>query len=401
MRDPGTARRRRIALTATRSPLLMGALLLLPAFARGEGGGAALAGLPAGAGREIAAAKCVSCHDATRLATPGYTATGWQDIISRMMNIGVTLTPQEVPQLTAYLTKNFPQQPQPAARVVPGNVRVSFREWAVATSGAFPHDPLATADGAIWYTGQRASLLGRIDPRTGAIREYPTRIPDSGPHGLTADAAGNIWFTANSAAYIGKLDPKSGAISAYPMPDARARDPHTPIFDHKGVLWFTVQGANMIGRLVPRTGEVRLVQVPSAHALPYGMVVSSKGVPFFAEFGTNRIGEIDPDTMAIHEHTLPNSATRPRRLGIGADDVIWYSDYARGYLGRFDPSSGAVSEWPSPGGPSSQPYGITLLNGIVWYSESGVRRTRWCASIRGRKNSRAGRSLRAAAWSAT
>ena len=136
----------------------------------------------------------------------------------------------------------------------------------------------------------------------------PDEIPDSGPHGLTADAAGNIWFTANSAAYIGKLDPKSGAISAYPMPDTRARDPHTPIFDHKGVLWFTVQGANMIGRLVPRTGQIRLVQVPSAHALPYGMVVSSKGVPFFAEFGTNRIGEIDPDTMAIHEHTLPNSA---------------------------------------------------------------------------------------------
>ena len=32
-----------------------------------------------------------------------------------------------------------------------------------------------------------------------------------------------------------------------------------------------------------------------------------------------------------------------------------------------------MSEWPSPGGPSSQPYGITLLDGIVWYSESGVR----------------------------
>src|SRR4029077_20588823 len=142
---------RRIALTATRSALLRGALLLLPAFARGEGGGAAPADLPTGGGREIAVAKCVTCHDATHLATPGYTATGWQDVIGRMMNIGVTLTPQEVQQLTAYLTKNFPQQPHPAARVLPGSARVFFREWAVATAGAFPHDPLATADGAIWY----------------------------------------------------------------------------------------------------------------------------------------------------------------------------------------------------------------------------------------------------------
>ncbi len=51
---------------------------------------------------------------------------------------------------------------------------------------------------------------------------------------------------------------------------------------------------------------------------------------------------------------------------------MWYSDYARGYLGRFDPKTGAVTEWASPGGPNSRPYGIAILNGAVWYSESGV-----------------------------
>jgi virginiamycin B lyase len=67
------------------------------------------------------------------------------------------------------------------------------------------------------------------------------------------------------------------------------------------------------------------------------------------------------------------SGTRPRRLAITSDDVIWYSDYARGYLGRFDAKTGTASEWPSPGGARSQPYGITALNDILWYSESGVR----------------------------
>jgi virginiamycin B lyase len=353
--------------------VIVSSALLLPARTDAQGAADTLKGLPAGEGREIAAAKCVSCHAASRLATPGYSRAGWQDVISRMTNIGVMLAPEQVPVLSGYLTRTFPPQPQPAARLLPGSVRVSFREWAVATAGAFPHDPLATADGAIWYTGQRASLLGRIDPASGAIREYPTTIPDSGPHGLTADAGGNIWFTANSAAYIGKLDPRSGAITAYRMPDPEARDPHTAVFDHQGVLWFTVQGANMIGRLVPRTGEISLVAVPTAHALPYGMVVDSRGVPFFAEFGTHQIADIDPDSMVIHEHVLPNAGSRPRRLGISDDDVIWYSDYARGYLGRFDPRSGATQEWLSPAGAESQPYGITVLAGIVWYSESGVR----------------------------
>jgi streptogramin lyase len=32
-----------------------------------------------------------------------------------------------------------------------------------------------------------------------------------------------------------------------------------------------------------------------------------------------------------------------------------------------------TAEWPSPGGPKSRPYGITIVDGIVWYSEAGVR----------------------------
>ncbi len=329
--------------------------------------------LPAGAGKGVAQAHCLGCHDATRLAAPGHGKDGWQNVVDRMMKIGAELDAAEVPVLVEYLARNFPEQPAAAARLVPGEVQVSFREWAVATPDAFPHDPLATRDGAVWYTGQHGSLLGRIDPQSGAIKEFRTQVPDSGPHGLTADAAGNIWFTANYAGYIGKLNPASGAVTEYKLGDPAARDPHTPVFDQKGVLWFTVQGANRIGRLTPDTGEMKLVTVPTAHALPYGIAVTSTGVPFFAEFGTHQIASIDPDTLTIHEHALPNPESRPRRIAITRDDAIWYSDYARGFLGRFDPKSGTAREWPSPGGAHSQPYGITVIDDIIWYSESNVK----------------------------
>lgn len=358
---------------AARFPGCVVALLLIGAGSAWAQSPAAGPALPPGTGRDIAQAKCVSCHDTSRLTAPGYSREGWQVVLERMTKLGVQLEPTEVPVLTDYLARSFPQQTQAAASVIAGDVRVSFREWAVVPTGAFPHDPLATPDGAIWYTGQHASVLGRIDPKTGSIREFRTTVPDSGPHGLTADADGNIWFTANYAAYIGRLDPMSGVITAYKMPDPAARDPHTPVFDAGGVLWFTVQAANMLGRLVPGTGVVKLASVPTPHALPYGIVVSSKGVPFFAEFGTNKLAHIDPATLAIHEYVLPQAGTRPRRIAITSDDVLWYSDYARGYLGRYDPKSGVASEWPSPGGAASQPYGITALNDVIWYSESGVR----------------------------
>jgi virginiamycin B lyase len=53
----------------------------------------------------------------------------------------------------------------------------------------------------------------RLDPMTGAFKEYRTKTPDSGPHGLAADKDGNIWFAASFQGYIGKLDPKTGTIT--------------------------------------------------------------------------------------------------------------------------------------------------------------------------------------------
>jgi virginiamycin B lyase len=250
---------------------------------------------------------------------------------------------------------------------------VTIKEFDVPTANSRPHDPAVAPDGSLWYTGQRANKLGRLDPNTGQFKEYPLKTPDSGPHGLVADRDGNIWFTAISKGYIGKLNPETGDISEYRAPAGRDIDPHTPVFDHQGILWFTNQESNVIGRLDPHTGEMKLKEVPTPHAIPYGIVVNSKGVPYFCEFGTNKLASIDPATLNITEYTLPDGA-RPRRLALVADDSIYYSDYGRGYLGHFDPATGKVEQWPSPGGSGSEPYGIAVSSdGIVWYSESGVK----------------------------
>jgi len=164
-----------------------------------------------------------------------------------------------------------------------------------------------TGDGSGWlFVVYRAiaEQAGRLDPASGAFKEYVLKIEDSGPHGLVADANGNIWFTGNGKGYIGKLDPKSGAVTAYQMPDEKAEDPHTAVFDARGILWFTVQVGSMVGRLDPRTGKIDLKAVQGQRPLPYGIAINSKGVPFFCEFGTNKMAKIDPQTMAITEFYL-------------------------------------------------------------------------------------------------
>jgi virginiamycin B lyase len=254
-----------------------------------------------------------------------------------------------------------------------GNGTVAIREWDVPTPRSRPHDPAVAPDGSLWYTGQMANKIGRFDPKTTQFKEYPLKTPNSGPHGLVADRDGNIWFTAVFKGYVGKLNPTTGEITEYHMPDPRARDPHTPVIDQLGIVWFTTEESNFVGRLDPRTGEIKLKQVPTAHAVPYGIAVLPSGVLYFCEFGTNKLASIDPQTMAITEYPVPEGA-RPRRLAVAVDGTIYYSDYERGYLGHFDPITKKVEEWKSPGGAGSQPYGITVTpDGIVWYSESGVK----------------------------
>ncbi|MDB5093029.1 MAG: streptogramin lyase [Candidatus Eremiobacteraeota bacterium] len=348
-------------------PLFAAALVCLAIPVRGQ------AVLPEGPGRDVVQASCAKCHSLDQVSRAGYDRDGWRNVVTMMVNDGAAVPADRVDTVVDYLATNFPPKAAPEAVLLPGSVTVTIKEWIVPTPGSRPHDPLAAPDGSIWYTGQMANALGRLDPASGTFKEYHPPTAASGPHGLVMDADGNVWFTENFAGAIGKLNVRAGTFTEYKLPDPAARDPHTPIFDRNGTLWFTAQGANMIGRLVPRTGEIKLVTVPTPRANPYGMVVTSKGVPWFVEFGSNAIASIDPVTMAIREYRLPNAEARPRRVAITADDTMWYSDYARGYLGRFDPKTGSVTEWPSPGGPNSRPYAIAVLKGAVWYSESGVR----------------------------
>ena len=76
---------------------------------------------------------------------------------------------------------------------------------------------------------------------------------------------------------------------------------------------------------------------------------------------------------------MPDAGARPRRLAITSDDAIWYADFPRGYLGCLDPEHRAGQGVAIAGGPKSEPYGISAIKDVIWYSESGRRRTRSCA----------------------
>lgn len=184
-------------------------------------------------------------------------------------------------------------------------------EWTVPV-GSRPHDPAVASDGSIWYTGNTARLIGRLDPTTGDVREFA-------------------------------------------MPDARARDPHTPVLDAAGTVWFTVQGGNLVGRLVPATGEITLV---------------ASRTPGFLGRLDPRTGEVTEFASPGGRTSQPYGMTSTN------DGAIWYSESGvePNTVVRFDPSDGSMQRWPIPSGGGVVRHMVTAPNGDVWMACSGVDR---------------------------
>ena len=126
-----------------------------------QGRGQQQVAMPDGPGREMVQATCSKCHGLNLISGSwGNTDKGWHELFGSM----VTLPKDQADTIAAYLAKNFPPKPAPEAVVIAGPATVSFKEWLVPTLGSRPHDPLAAADGSLWWTGQFADRLGRLDP---------------------------------------------------------------------------------------------------------------------------------------------------------------------------------------------------------------------------------------------
>jgi virginiamycin B lyase len=225
----------------------------------------------------------------------------------------------------------------------------------------------------VWFVGQTGDYAAYLVPRTGEFKQYALD-PGTGPHNLIVDSQGFVWYAGNRAGHIGKLDPRTGSIAKVAMPDPQAHDPHTLVFDSREDIWFTMQGANHVGKLTTRTGAVRLIRVPTPDARPYGIAIDSRDRPWIVLLGTNKLATVDPDGMALREISLPRQDARPRRIAITPDDRVWYVDYAGGYLGRYDPATGTFDEWRAPSGARARLYAMASDDaGRVWMVETGPR----------------------------
>ena len=67
--------------------------------------------LPAGAGVDVAQAKCLGCHEADLIVSQRLSPAGWDREVAKMERWGATLSAEERPALVGYLTRSFGVRP--------------------------------------------------------------------------------------------------------------------------------------------------------------------------------------------------------------------------------------------------------------------------------------------------
>jgi virginiamycin B lyase len=251
--------------------------------------------------------------------------------------------------------------------ITPGvlpNLAGKVSEWPVPTP-RFARDPAPGPDGNIYISVMSGNKVARFDVKTRTFREW--EMPSGHrPHGLLVDKQGIVWTTGNGNGTIGRLDPATGKVTEYPTP-SRGGGPHTLVIADDGVLWFTLQSGDKIGRLDTRGGG-QITEYKTSGG-PYGLALDKAGNVWFCRMSDDKLGKLDPTTGQMSELST-GSRSQPRRIATAPDGMLWVTLYGNGKLAKVDPTAMKVGrEYQLPAG-NAGPYAVTIDgDGMVWANE--------------------------------
>lgn len=236
--------------------------------------------------------------------------------------------------------------------------------------GAHPHDVAPGLDGVVWYTAQHQGALGRLDPKTDAVKHIPLGRGSS-PHGVIVDADGAAWVTDGGLNAIVRVDHHTHAVKVYPLPEGRGyANLNTPAFDGQGRIWFTGQNG-IYGRLDPRTGEMKVFDAPRGRG-PYGITATPDGTIYYASLAGNHIARVDPETGQATVIEPPTKDQGARRVWSDSKGRVWVSEWYSGQVSVFDPKTGAWRAWKLPGD-DPRAYAVYVDDqDKVWLSDFGA-----------------------------
>jgi len=226
--------------------------------------------------------------------TPAHTLT-----IDRAGNIWFSGSPSGEIWTFDTETKQFKTYKNPPPQTVPKGSAQDWEEVGGEPSRpprAATYDVAVDNDGMIWFSEISIGTLVRLDPTTGATKDYH---PDGvvSIRGITVDPQDNLWFGDFHGHRFGKMNVKTGAVKFYKAPTPNATAYGVTFNPVDGNLWYADMNGNNITRFNPRTEKFTEFRIPSRPDRTYARFIGadSKGRVWFTEYFGDKIGYVDPN----------------------------------------------------------------------------------------------------------
>lgn len=346
---------------------------------------------------------CSTCHSPERIAKSDHDAKDFsENVLERMRayaNSAWDKHPQirvkprglersfgaDAPTIPAYLASinlsatpkwNYTLKtlPRPTGRAT----HVVYTEYDVPRDMTQPHDVIVDKAGIVWFTQFGEMNLGRMDPKTGKIKEYaiPVLRPEqpTGILDLETDEAGDLWISLQNQGGIAKFHKDSGKFDIIKVPKVLMTEETQQSmvgaqhWEVDGKIWMNDTSVPGLYRYDTKTKKwedwAPYKDMKGNHSV-YGVYADPENNVFFCDFGGENIGKIEAKTGKLTLFPTPTAKSRPRRGRFDDQGRLWFAEWRGDKLAMFDTKTEKFTEWPLA--PYTAPYDSVLdKNSELW-----------------------------------
>jgi virginiamycin B lyase len=346
---------------------------------------------------------CNSCHTIERIVRSTHDADEFAQTFQRMGGYYPGSTPRKPQRLVGDALRAVGNSDKSAAdylasinlsqhdtwnyqfktlpRLTGKSTHVIITEYDLPNPLIEPHDVMLDREGTVWYSDFGQMFLGKMDPKSGKVTQYP--IPETkkgfpvGTLNLEFDKDDNPWVGVMYQGAIAKFDKKTEKFQTWATP--KEWDTNMDQLGHLALtgtpvdnkVWIKNSDGGNIYRLDltdnkfedlgsfkdPRSGK---------RIGTYGLHSDQANNIYLLDFAAGNIVKIDAKTKLPTVYLTPTPNSRPRRGRVDAEGRLWFAEYAGNAIGMFDPKTEKISEWKVPT-PWSAPYDAEAgRNGEAW-----------------------------------
>jgi virginiamycin B lyase len=336
------------------------------------------------------------CHSYQQILRNRYDQRSWRVLVERMLHHGggPIINPEKGRKelsedeegVVKWLAKvRGPESVDDSLLVFPhprgASTRVIVTEFELPRVSIAAHDVAGDLKGNIWYSSHLTPYIGKLDPRTGIVTEYPVPLTPGampGTHRVQVDKKGIVWLSENWAHNLTSLDPETGRFTQVHLerPDVPLNSPGLGNMElaPDGFVWSNMNGsAGGVKKIDPKTGKI-VEQFPFAGA-SYDSLVSADG-NFWAGGSPggpngNYAEMLDIRTGQMLQLNTGARESAPKRGGFDPYGNAWFGG-TNGTLVEFDAKARQLREYwpPTPYDPYTDFYdAMPDKNGEIWAGE--------------------------------